>query len=189
MACPLCQDQTASIPEPTNFTSDVKCPNCGHFQITVQARTDLNGKDAIAFDLASWVYGQTQLGQIPRIETKDIDLIKTYPRPTTRKRAELYLGRIIQVLNGNLMRRFEPADPRLKVASWCFSNSDAGALAEYLTELGAVKPPTQQHGWLLVAKGHEIYDEMTVGRIVSSQVFVAMSFSEAMKEAYEKRFS
>jgi len=87
------------------------------------------------------------------------------------------------------MRRFEPADPRLKVASWCFSNSDAGALAEYLTELGAVKPPTQQHGWLLVAKGHEIYDEMTVGRIVSSQVFVAMSFSEAMKEAYEKRFS
>jgi hypothetical protein len=172
MPCPLCQEPTANIPTATTMTFEVQCPNCGQFCLTLAARHDLNGQVAIAFDLASWVYGQNLLGGAPKIDSATIDFIKTLPHPSTRKRAELYLGRIIRMLDGKLLGRFEPADARLRVASWSYSNEDSCAIADYLAELGAVKPPTIGTMYSLVAKGHVIYDEMTVQRIVSSQAFI-----------------
>ncbi|MGA2794994.1 MAG: hypothetical protein ABSE69_15980 [Roseiarcus sp.] len=188
MQCPLCRENSANIPAPTTMTLEVGCPNCGSFQITTQATRALQGYDSIAFDLASWVYGQTQLGGVPKVEASTIDFIRAYPRPTTRKRAELYLGRVIKMLGGKLMGRFEAHDAKLRVASWCHSNEDAVALAIYLVELEALERPQTGTQYKLVVKGHVLYDEMVVGRVASSQVFVAMAFDKTMTELYDKGF-
>ena len=188
MQCPLCQDQAANTPPVSTLTFDVECPNCGTFQITMHARQALKGRDEAAFYVACWVYGQTQLGQVPKVETSTIDFIATYPRPTTRKRAELYLGQVIRMLDYKLMGRFEPYDIKLRLASWTYSNDDAVALAMYLAELGALERVSVGTEYRLVVKGHVLYDEMVVGRVASSQVFVAMWFDETMKEAYDKGF-
>ncbi len=188
MLCPLCREQTAQIPTPMTRTWDVQCPNCGHFYITFESTKELSSETAIAFDLACWVYGQNMLGASPKIDSSALDLIKTYPRPSTRKRAELYLGRIIRILDGKLLGRFEPDDARLRVASWSYSNEDSGAIADYLTELGAVKRPAIGTAYSLQAKGHVIYDELAVQRIVSSQAFIAMWFDTSMDEALKNGF-
>jgi hypothetical protein len=161
MQCPLCREGAANVPTTTTRTYDVDCRNCGHFYITLESMSALEGQVAIAFDLGSWVYGQNLLGGPATIDNARIDFIRTFPRPSTRKRAELYLGRVIRNLDGKLLGPFEPADARLRVASWCYSNDDAGAIADYLAELGAVKRPSNGAGYSLVAKGHVIYDEMT----------------------------
>lgn len=188
MPCPLCQEQSANCPPANTRTHDIECPNCGSFRITFGAVHALQGKEATAFDIASWVYGQTQLGGTPKVDKSTIDLVRTYPRPTTKKRAELYLGRVIEMLDNKLIGRFQPYDIKLRVASWSHSNDDAVALANYLSELGALELIDTSTERRLVAKGHIIYEEMTLKRISFSQVFVAMWFDDTMNDAYKNGF-
>lgn len=186
IACPLCKGAAFTPDNSASRTFDIDCPACGSYRITSNAHNELQGKDAIAFDIASWVFGQTEIGAQPKVETSTIEFIRTFPRPSIRKRAELYLARVIRLLDPKLMGRFEANDVRLRVASWTYSNEDAAAIAIYLAELGAFERPTSGTSYLLTAKGHILYDEWVFASIVGSQVFVAMWFDHSMIEAYER---
>jgi hypothetical protein len=186
--CFLCNDQSATVPQPHTFTYDVVCKNCGSFRIIAQAIQGLKDKAAIAFDLASWVCEQNQLGNTPTIGEETIEFIKNYPRPRTKKRVELYLGRAIRLLDNKLIGTIRATDPALRVASWSFAAEDAVSLANYLVELGAFGPASVGQDHLLQVKAHILYDEMVGQRTTTSQAFVAMWFDESMKQAYENGF-
>jgi hypothetical protein len=191
MRCPLCREQSADWPAPNSFTSEVTCQNCGSFRITDKAAYDLNepGNEAMAFDLGCWVYTQNRLGSTPIIKTDALTFIKNYPRPATKTRAELYLGRAIYIVGKKLRGRIHISDPKLRVASWSFHTDDAIALAEYLLELGALEKVDSPVEYRLVAKAHILYEEMAETRAASSQVFVAIWFDAEMKEAYDCGFA
>jgi len=186
--CPLCREQSANWPEPTSRSLDVNCTNCGSFRITTTTFEALQGIDAIAFYLGSWVYEQNWLGSAPLINRDTLEFIKTYPCPDTKKRAELYLGRAISLLDNKLTGRIQIGDPRLRVASWSFFRDDTAALANYLLQLGAFEHVDSSQEYRLVAKAHILYGEMAQRRAASSQAFVAMWFGPEMKEAYDSGF-
>lgn len=188
--CFLCKDQSATWPQPLTLAYDVDCRNCGSFRISHQAHMVLQSEDtAVAFDLASWVYEQNQLGITPRIEEETIEFIKSYPRPKAKKRLELYLGRAIHLVDNKLSGMIKATDPALRVASWSFAAEDGVSLANYLVECGAFVPASVGQDHLLQAKAHILYDETVAQRTTSSQAFVAMWFDESMKQAYEIGFS
>ncbi|MGH7099637.1 MAG: hypothetical protein ACREE4_18525 [Stellaceae bacterium] len=143
----------------------------------------------LAFDLASWVHQQNRLGTKPRIDTQTVHWMRTFPRPNIQRRVELYLEKVIDLLNGKLNGMIRPDDPALRVASWSFSGEDAIALAQYLVELGALRVEKTPYRWVVTAKAHIIYDEMTGKRAISTQAFVAMWFQESIKDAYNSGFA
>jgi len=189
MPCPLCQEPSASWPQPHTLTLDINCPNCGKYRITTRAFEDLVKQKEAAFDVASWVYGEAKLGMIPKVEQSTIEYIKTYPRPTTKKRVELYLSEVIKMLDNKLMGRFDSTHPRLRVASWSRSAEDTIALAKYLVKMGALEDTYEGTEYDLVVKGHILYDELKLSRAASSQVFVAIWFDEQMKAAFDGGFA
>jgi hypothetical protein len=188
MQCPLCREQSANWPAPSSRTLDVECRTCGRFRITTIAYDALQQDEATAFALASWVQEQNQFQNTPLIDSGMLQFIKTYPRPNMKKRAELYLGRAIRLLEGKLVGRIQISDPALRVASWSFYRDDMPALANYLLGLGAFEDVANSQEYRIVAKAHILYDEMAGARAASSQAFVAMWFGSEMTEAYNKGF-
>jgi hypothetical protein len=186
--CPLCREQSANWPTPSSRSLDVDCRYCGSFRITTTALDTLREREGMAFDIACWVHEQNQLGTTPRIDGEILKFIQTYPRPNIKKRAELYLGKAIRLLDNKLIGRIQIGDPALRVASWSFFREDMLALGKYLVGLGALEETNNAQEYRLVAKGHILYDEMAGERAASSQAFVAMWFDLAMKEAYDCGF-
>ena len=166
----------------------MNCQNCGSFRITKPASDALQENEPLAFHIGCWVYEQNQLGSAPLIDTKTLELIKQYPCPNIKKRAELYLGRAIRLLDNKLTGRIQIGAPALRVASWSFFREDTTALAKYLLQLGAFEDVENSQEYRLIAKAHILYDEMVGTRAASSQAFMAMWFDPEMKEAYDKGF-
>jgi hypothetical protein len=186
--CPLCREQSANWPTPSTFTLDVRCRYCGDFRITTVAFDSLRDTEALAFDIACWVHEQNQLGTTPTIDGESLKFIQTYPRPNMKKRAELYLGKAIKLLDNRLIGRIRIGDPALRVASWSFSREDLPALANYLRSLGALEETNSSEEYRLLVKAHIIYEEMAGERAASAQAFVAMWFDPGMKPAYDNGF-
>ncbi len=184
MACPLCKQNSAAFEAPHTRTFSFQCENCGKFQITDLALAALKERDELAFDLGSWVYLQNREGVSPLIRETDVQQFKTRPRPNVDKRAELYLGAVIESLNGALMGRYGLANMKIRIAGWCSHPNDSTALGAYLQELGALQDTNTGQDKLLTAKGHLVYERMTAQRTSQSQAFVAMWFDPSVHSAY-----
>src|ERR1700730_6200408 len=137
--CPLCREQSANWPPPSSFTLDFDCGYCGRFGIRSMGFDGLRENEGMDFDIACWVHEQNQLGTTPRIDGEILKFIETYPRPNMKKRAELYLGKAISLLENKLVGVIQIGDPALRVATWCFFRDDMLALANYLVSLGALE--------------------------------------------------
>jgi hypothetical protein len=189
MTCILCQDGCSSYDDRQHAVTCVECPNCGRYKIDGLALRSLGDDKQEIFDIASWVYEQNVSGTVPFIRSQDIEEIKNFPKPNTQKRIERYLGRVIKLLNNNLVGRFDPTNTALRVASWSLRKEDAIAIADYLKTLGAVELISDHlNQYRLVAKAHILYEEMTASRANSSQVFVAMWFHDSMTDAFNNGF-
>lgn len=189
MSCPLCKDQHTSWPQPHSFIVEVECRTCGRFFVDLRVTKLLEGEEQFAFGLASWVHQENRHGITPTIDMRMIEQMKTFPHPNVRKRVELYLQKAIDLLNGKLSGEIQPNDSALRVASWSFSSDDALALAQHLSELGALRIRDTPYGWIVTTKAHIIYDEMADERAATSQAFVAMWFHDSMKDAYDSGFA
>jgi len=183
--CPLCNAPEAIMPASNTRTVDVICPACGQYSLTLEANSAIGGDLEIAFTLGSWVSEQTANGIRPTIRQETVGWIRSYPRPTVKKRAELYLGSAIKSLNGKLIGRVGISDHRLRVASWSYHSEDCLGLARYLEKLGALEDAGNTQEMRVIAEGHLIHEEMIGRRAQSSQAFVAMWFDAAVKEAYD----
>src|SRR5262249_2818200 len=133
-------------------------------------------------------HGQNANGMPEAVITSNlVSWIKSAPRPSTQRRAELYLEEAIRTLGGKLIGRIDISAPRLRVASWSASNEDTLALANYLVELGALEDiETTGQQKRMRAKGHLLHEEWSAKRAISSQAFIAMWFSSSMADAFSK---
>ena len=143
-------------------TLEADCHNCGKFRLTFQAKRELASDEETAFYLASRVFEQNKIGVIPRIDTEMMTSFGTYTRPNVQKRAELYLGQAIHLLDGRLTGRVKVDDPTLRVASWSFHRGDLNALANYLVELGAIWREDGAENYQLIAKAHVLYEQWPI---------------------------
>lgn len=185
MNCLLCKAPNASDANTSTRTHEISCPTCGHYYLTFEASNALDGDERLAFSLASWVSEQTVNGVNPKISQETVEWIKSCGWPTVKKRAEMYLGAAIKIVGGKLIGRVKVSDQRLRVASWSYDNDDCLALATYLEKLGALEVTVDSQEVRVIVQGHLIHEEMSGQRAQSSQVFIAMWFNDAVKEAYE----
>jgi hypothetical protein len=188
MQCPLCRENSGTSPEPKSFMRDIDCQNCGKYQLVAQVKRELDEDHETAVYLGSWVYSQNRLGATPHIDSQVLTSFRTYVRPHVLKRAELYLGQAIRLLDGRLTGRVDISHPTLRVASWSLYREDLRALAYYLIELGAISKDPNSENYQLVAKAHVLNEQWANTRAATSQVFVAMWFDPQMKDPYEQGF-
>lgn len=116
-------------------------------------------------------------------------MVQDRPRPTTQRRAELYLGRAIALIGNRLVGRIQANHPALRVASWSYDGDDAVALADYLMHFGAFDITINGHDRQLTAKAHILLDEWSPRRTSLSQAFVAVGSEPPMVLAFDQEFS
>lgn len=186
MSCLLCKCTDAKVKNNGTRTFDVDCPACGHYFLTWEAHEAIGGDEELAFLSGSWASEQAALGVMPTIRQPEVEWIRSRPRPTVKKRAELYLGAAIRTLDGRLVGTISPLDHRLRVASWSYHREDCRGLAEYLKGLGALEFLGSGQNVYITAKSHLIYEEISGMRALSSQAFVAMWFDNSITNAYDE---
>ena len=186
MSCPLCKWTGATVKNCGTRTSDVDCRACGHYLLTSEAAAAIGADEELAFLVGSWVSEQTASGGTLTVGQGDVEWIRSHPRPTVKKRADLYLGAALRTLDGKLVGTVDPLDQRLRVASWSYHWDDCHGLAEYLKDLGALEFLHPGKDVYITAKGHLIYEEIRGMRALSSQAFVAMWFDNSVAKAYDE---
>ncbi|MDZ5648618.1 hypothetical protein [Nitrospirillum sp. BR 11828] len=184
MPCFLCQSLKADMPPPLTRTHIVSCPDCGKYQLTLEAGLHLQSQSNRALELAFWVAQQNLFGNEPKITSETISHVLSLGLPSVKKRSELLLGYLISESKGKIRAEINFADRRLQMVSCCTSAQDVVDLCQYLIEQGALERAPFGPQISLIAKGHIIYDEMIGVRVASSQVFVAMWFDSSMNDVY-----
>lgn len=183
--CLLC---FSTIPQPgvDGDTYDIDCPCCGPFSLTDTADRALGSdNDPCRRRLAYWVNNQNTLGLSPRIDSAIAEAALNLKSPSADQRAQLYLGAVVRAMDGQLHGDFDQAEARFQIASWS-SPQDTVALARYWIGKKALVQPTFAPGRIYAGVETRIaYDELTGVKATSTQAFVAMSFSEELRPAYD----
>lgn len=184
--CPLC-GRDADLRSLDYLRGDdaeeVKCSYCGQFAITGSLRATIGKRRDLFPYLAAYIRQANQRGQEVILGTHNWMSFATAHRDTpiskkVTKLLELFAARCKP---GFPVGFNEKTDPPLVDAS---SPNELGWLLEHFIELGYA---TQVGTWAFTLKprGWDQLQSAEAGGGISGKCFVAMSFHESLKEAYE----
>jgi nucleoside 2-deoxyribosyltransferase len=187
--CPICQRTSTSYPISDRQNAfGVKCDRCGEyvfmlgsFATTFSITARLGDQHTIKA-LSAWVREQNDLGSRPEVDHATVERLRASPAPGLIERSRRLLlacGRLThrygQEIDSNL--------PALVAATWSNDTFDVIALGHLLRDQELLRPGGAAFN--LTARGvTEIGNEQR--RLVSDQVFVAMSFDPAMRQVYDE---
>lgn len=186
--CVVCKRQDASISKATN-PYVVKCPQCGMYNIrSIEYQQMFNSSYPPLF--SAWIRSHSEGNHssrtIAEISSTTWSSIQSSLRlPTVReKQAALMKFFSQQVHFPGMQGRFTP-DADFTVA-WADNAGELRFLMDDLKEQGLLDAE-QSVGqrFLIKAKGWEFLENLPTSGVFSDQVFVAMSFSTAMKSVWE----
>jgi nucleoside 2-deoxyribosyltransferase len=184
--CVLCDEDFPRV-EGAGDSIKVECASCGTYAISRTAMRSLATERELAFRVAFWVNHQNQANIKPFVTSTEIESIKSSQPPTVERRAEYYLEAAIAMAKGRLALRFAAGDRKLRVASGSMEVEDARALAGYLASQGALASEPQNTVMFRInPQSYLYYQKISSQRASTSQAFVAMSFSDEMREAFDK---
>jgi hypothetical protein len=185
--CPLCRSSATSQPR-TGDWLDYSCPRCGNYIIVDTAEQLLRHQPLQTPGAASgWVRHQNSMGLKPRIGG-DVTWLRALTKPSFRERAEQYLIAVARETS-RLNQQFAPFATELIGVSYSDDVDDLNVIVWYLNNEGLITEATLIRNLSqLTPKGFITADELRAKRAAATQAFVAMWFSEEMRQAYDRGF-
>lgn len=183
--CVVCKREDASIVATEPHM--VRCAQCGAYEIrSIEYEQMLKREPNSLF--SAWIRNRSEEGgSAPRISsTTWKDLGPSLRVPSLReKQAALMKAFARRAMFPGTIGRYQPdADFTL---AWAKNDGELRFLVEDLIVRELLdKTATVGRSFLITAKGWDYLDSMPVGGVFSDQVFVAMSFSDAMRPAWDK---
>lgn len=184
-SCVFCTDQ-ANVEAPIGDGLRIRCPRCGEYILTGTAETLLRDRPLpIRGAVSGWIRRQNSMGVTPKIDNDAVNYLRALEKPRFNERVEQYLL-AASVISPRLDRLYNPVTPALVGVSYSEDPNDLGIILQYLQDEGFLTNELDPGGARRVTpKGHIAADELRSRRAASSQAFVAMSFSDEMKAAYD----
>jgi nucleoside 2-deoxyribosyltransferase/endogenous inhibitor of DNA gyrase (YacG/DUF329 family) len=188
--CPVCREQSEINRDNRNDAFNVKCPRCGDYSVSRNAKVSLNGEkinDRQRANISGWI----RENQRCNIEKAILDRLERLPTPSFHSRADKILLAIEQITEyaGQLV---EIEVPKFTGLAWCFDNRELVEILEYLCLSKRVSSDGFKSrdfiksafkilpdGWAHLEKLKSINADMQQG-------FVAMWFDPSMARVYEE---
>ena len=194
MDCPICKLSEKYVT--TRSTEDrdlIDCPRCGKYAITGTAAV-VAAHSAADFRLSAWLRGQVEAGSAtPVVSTATLsDVPKTLPKYKMSEK-QLLLLRAIE-------RKTEIAGKSVTITpefdftlAWCSTEGELEFLMQALLERGLLKvadvvrglEESFVHDVTITASGWEYLEDRERPSVLPNQVFVAMSFADELRSAWE----
>jgi hypothetical protein len=186
--CPLCRSTATSQPR-TGDWLDYSCPRCGNYIIVDTAEQLLRDQPLQSPGAVSgWIRRQNSKGVTPNIRSDDVPRLRALTKPSFRERAEQYLIAVARETS-RLNQEFKPLATELIGVSYSDDDEDLNVILWYLMEERLITGQTTIRGVCnLTPKGYITADELRARRPAATQAFVAMWFSEEMRQVYDRGF-
>jgi len=185
--CEICRTQSATLQTPGYDGIQQRCPRCGEFMLTGTACNMIRSIDNEArTKLSGWIRHQNMLGDIPELSSEHIRLIVSAPTPGIIERA----NRLLEVAarqQGGLSGVFNIQDPALESATYSSGYGEVRQLAAFLAERGFIQIGGATQATVTPA-GFVRLEQLRDSQVDSTQGFVAMWFTEQLKDAYVNGF-
>ena len=197
-ACPICKlDKQEVKARDGGERISLECPRCGKFTITRTAVTMAERKD-IGHKLTAWIRERTDSGaEVPEINSNTLKEVEAALPSYRVSEKQLLLLRAMEKRTqfpGQCLEVISRLDYPL---SWAGSEAEFRYLLSSLIERNLIRrtdgPSDLNDSFIykfeITAAGWEFLDKHERLAAISDQVFVAMSFSEDLKTAWEAGIS
>ena len=192
--CVICGTDAQTLPSYFDGIHQ-KCLRCGEFKLTRTANSLLSSflqvnqahSAKVQTKISGWVCDQNRAGTIPTIGSDDLKIVSARSLPTVPERGDRLL---LEALRGQkqLSDDFNIAEPRFLAATYSQDDHEVDYLADMLVDEGLVKRISGDGLYQILLRGHIAADKLTRRVTQSDKGFVAMSFDQDLKSAYEKGF-
>lgn len=193
--CPVCKlaDQPGTEWDAQERLT-MECERCGRFTITATAVRKAEKKNLSPL-LAAWLREQADAGrEVPEINSKNIDtILESLPTYSASQKQLLLLRAIAKrsAYPGKTVRLLPAFDYPL---AWALHQNEFEFYIRTLEERGLVRQTDTDTRSIsdldfaveVTSDGWELLDQAARAGPFSDRVFVAMSFSDAMKPAWEQ---
>ena len=189
--CELCKTLSA-VTTPSGYYDGIqqKCQRCGEFKLTEETRALLQVPDAdvaVRTNISGWVYDQNRNGTVPTITSHVLQQISARSLPTINERADRLLLEALRRQN-KLGDMFNINDPRFVAATYSQDAEEVLFLMKLLKGRGWMDIVSNSRTCEVLPNGYLAADELTRRAPRSNKGFVAMSFDNNLKPAYEEGF-
>lgn len=188
--CPVCHQNVETVGRLDGGADriDVECRLCGNYILTGTALVlvdDVTEDDKAKF--RGWVYDQNKLGAPPIISSETLKRIKALRPPSFLEKADRLLLELVSRTT-RFGQRISPG-PELIAPIYGMNNQEVAYVKESLEEKGHLKRLPGGGEFRVTPAGYIRADELKAQRNSYTQGFVAMWFSEDLREAYDKGFA
>jgi hypothetical protein len=182
--CTLCRSSDITLRPRTGDWLGYACSRCGNYTIVDTAESLLRDKPLQTPGAVSgWIRRQNSMGITPNIGG-DVAPLRALTKPSFRERVERYLVAVADKAQ-TLDQWFKVGHDELVGISYSDHVNDLVVILEYLRQEGLMTNNLQDRE-RLTPKGYIAADELRAKRAASSQAFVAMWFTEDMKQVYKE---
>ena len=162
-----------------------KCTRCGEFY-ELDHVTELIGNlnSPQRANLSGWIFEQNSLGFTPKLSREVVEKVISRPIPTISERIDRLLLETVkrQTRLGSISTVDEP---RFIAATYSQDIQEVQFLLEVLASKNLIKEMQRGISFRVLYDGYVAVDTITRKNESSSKGFVAMSFDETLREAYE----
>lgn len=187
--CEVCARETARTIPPAFDGIHQICPRCGEFKMAGSAVSILRQKvgELRRALLSGWIREQNNSGVVPMITTYTLDNVFQRSLPPVSERATLLLKEAERGTD-MLGDRFNINEPRFIAASYSRDGNEVTYLLNLLSEFGYAEAKALGGECEILPGGYMRLDEIRGSISGSSHGFIAMWFSQELRDVYEKGF-
>ena len=186
--CPVCGNTHFTLQPPTGDYKTIDCGRCGLYRVTGTALIQLEKADERQRKiLFQWFFDQHAIGDMPSIDTRNLDLIFARPPKRFSKIAESYLLELDKKTGefGQWISRFEF---RLWQASGTLDDASYQYLIDHLSDAGLIRIHSDHDRITLSPVGLDSVEKLKARNPESAQAFVAMWFTTDLENAWKNGF-
>ena len=182
--CPICDETIKYSSIGSRDAYSVNCPRCGDYHVTRSALANLRNSgfsERQKANLSGWLFEN----QVFEITTTNLDSIAKLPSPSFHLRADkilLHLDKITGYAGEVFMN-----NSSWLTWGWCINKNELNEILQYLEETERIYKKRLGDGFAykIIPNGWAHIEKLKEVNPASNQCFVAMWFSDDMRNIYE----
>lgn len=186
IGCKVCEDNAKLVSTSDhNNVAHWNCSRCGNFSLESSAAGPINNlKIQQKAILSGWIFEQNSVGSTPKLNREIVEKVISRPLPTISERIDRLL---LEALKGQtrLGSVFYVREPRFIAATYSQDFQEVEFLLKVLVNDNLIEEFQPGISFQVLYDGYVEIDTLTRKNESSGKGFVAMSFDETLRDAYE----
>lgn len=183
--CPFCHSTMTYVGFAKEDANSVNCPRCGHYVITRRAIVNVRNthlSDRQKANISAFLSEETDY----KITSHSLEFFENLTEPNFIEKSN-HLLRYLEKLT--VYAGFQIKEDKSMISrAWCLNEEEFSEVVQYLASMERIlwEQVITDVTYKILPKGWMKLEELEVSQVDSKQAFVAMWFSDEMKNVYEQ---